>query len=513
MADGLVDQQQGQSGAAARSLPFHLEPGQLPAGGDDPSGFDWREAWYPVQFLRDLDRDRPTPFVLLDRAIVLWWDRSAQAWRAFEDRCPHRLVPLSEGRITEDGLLECPYHGWAFDGTGQCDRIPQAPPDSAACSSPRSCAMTLPTAERQGLLFVYAGDPNRSDRVPIPVVPYLDETPNDWVCMDIMRDLPYDATTLLENVIDSSHICFTHHNTIGKRTNAAPMDLEIADRDRLGFRGIWPEGPRKGTLGSQETIFIAPATLWHDLTLKRGGRTLTVVYATPTRRGQCRTFARFPFAFPSKLPSLVMKLTPQWLSHPSQNGILEDDQIFLHHQERTLETWGPFPNHAQAFYLPTAADALVLAFRQWTEKFKTDPFPGQTLGPILGRRQLLDRYESHTVHCKACRTALARVRQLRTALAIAAAAGWTVAPILAALGLGIGFVASVGAIALASAIGWWRLGALERGFIEGRTVPPRNFPTRTDAKTKAKAIATENATATATNEPAALKSTPTSSVR
>jgi phenylpropionate dioxygenase-like ring-hydroxylating dioxygenase large terminal subunit len=47
------------------------------------------------------------------------------SWRVFADVCPHRLVPLSEGRITPAGLLECPYHGWAFNGQGGCEVIPQ----------------------------------------------------------------------------------------------------------------------------------------------------------------------------------------------------------------------------------------------------------------------------------------------------------------------------------------------------------------------------------------------------
>jgi len=68
---------------------------------------------------------------------------------------------------------------------------------------------------------------------------------------------------------------------------------------KQGFKGVWPEGPRKGTLGRQDTTFIAPALMWHDITTKQFGRSLTVVYATPIRKGECRVFARFPFKFSS----------------------------------------------------------------------------------------------------------------------------------------------------------------------------------------------------------------------
>ena len=86
----------------------------------------WQHAWYPVAFVRDLDPSRPTPFTLMGNDLVLWFERSSGAWRALADVCPHRLVPLSDGRLNAAGELECPYHGWTFNGEGRCTAIPQA---------------------------------------------------------------------------------------------------------------------------------------------------------------------------------------------------------------------------------------------------------------------------------------------------------------------------------------------------------------------------------------------------
>jgi phenylpropionate dioxygenase-like ring-hydroxylating dioxygenase large terminal subunit len=200
------------------------------AGGDEPTKFDPIESWYPVFYIEDLDKLKPTPFTLLDRDLVIWWDGLAQEWRAFDDRCPHRLARLSEGRIAEDGLLECPYHGWAFTGAGTCDRIPQQLPEAKAETSRRACVKSLPTAVEQGLLFIYPGTATRAVETPIPVipVPMVDGKPQDgWVMLNTFRDLPYDALTLLENVLDPSHLPFTHHNSVGKRSNASPVELEV----------------------------------------------------------------------------------------------------------------------------------------------------------------------------------------------------------------------------------------------------------------------------------------------
>ena len=104
-----------------------------------------------------------------------------------------------------------------------------------------------------------------------------------------------------------------------------------------GFSGLWQEGPRRGRLGSQTTHFQAPGLMWHDLTAPGFARFLTVVYATPTRPGECRLFARFPFQFRSPWPARLLGLRPRWLQHIGNHTVLEDDQVFLHWQERVLE--------------------------------------------------------------------------------------------------------------------------------------------------------------------------------
>jgi phenylpropionate dioxygenase-like ring-hydroxylating dioxygenase large terminal subunit len=455
--------------------------GRLP-GGDEVDRFDVLEAWYPLFYLRDLDRSKPQRFTLLDIDLVIWWEPQSAAWRAMEDRCPHRLVPLSEGRITNDGLLECPYHGWAFAGTGECKHIPQQSLGEAAETSQRACVRSFPTAERQGMLFVFPGQAANAESTPIPIIEALEEDPDSWTLFDTFRDLPYDALTLLENVLDPSHLPYTHHNSVGKRENAAPMDLQIIESGKQGFCGTWPEGPRKGKLGTQDTIFIAPNLMWHELTAKQFGRTLTVVYATPIRKGECRLFARFPFQFASKVSALAISLTPRWYSHLGQNMILEDDQIFLHYQEHYLEQQNEV-NIAKAFYMPTKADRFVFEFRQWVNLYQADPFPGQVLPPPQSRAHLLDRYHSHTKNCASCRNALQRIEQIQQILGAIAVVALAISPALTIgatqMGLTTISVAIGNAIVtLLASLGWWGLANLKQRFRDGRQVPPRNLPDR-----------------------------------
>ncbi|MEX1316197.1 MAG: Rieske 2Fe-2S domain-containing protein [Synechococcaceae cyanobacterium] len=373
----------------------------------------WLQQWYAVACLKDLDRRRPFAFTLLDQDLVIWWDATTEHWRAFADVCPHRLVPLSEGRINTRGELECPYHGWSFDGEGRCTAIPQAPEQVAAtaCASGRARCRAYATATAQGLLFVFAGDAAAAAEVPLPLVPLLEEP--GWLVQDTFRDLPMDALTLLENVLDVSHVPFTHHRTVGRRDNAAPVEAELTGHGPGGFTAAWAEGPRRGKLGSQFTTFVAPGLMWHDLDAKGFARFLTVVYATPTHRGTCRLIARFPFQFRSRLPRLLLGLTPRWLQHIGNHTVLEDDQVFLHWQERALASRGGSENFTRACYLPTSADVYVKALHDWIVEHGGEPFPGQSLPPRQGPAPLMDRFEAHTRHCRSCAVAHARIRRWR----------------------------------------------------------------------------------------------------
>jgi phenylpropionate dioxygenase-like ring-hydroxylating dioxygenase large terminal subunit len=459
------------------TLTKSIEINQIPAGGTNPNQFDVLEAWYPIHYIDDLDKSKLTRFTILNKDVVIWWDKQASSWRVFEDKCPHRLVPLSEGRIAEDGLLECPYHGWAFSGNGNCDRIPQQPEGTKAETSQRACVFSFPTVVKQGLLFVFPGKPENAENITIPIIEAIEESPREWVVLNTFRDLPYDALTLLENVSDSSHIPFTHHATVGNRDSVSPVELEVVESGKHGFTGIWQDGPRKGTLGKQDTAFIAPGLVCHDLTSKKFGRTLTVVYATPIRKGECRLFARFPFKFSAKLPAFFIKLTPRWYSHIGNNRVLEDDQIFLHYQERYLEESGGSPNFNKAFYLPTKADSYVSELRKWVNKYDANPFPGESLPPRLSTEELLDRYHSHTKKCGSCSKALMRIKQLKMAIALFIVLAWAMIPLTTLLQTQTVILPlSFSAIFLLFTGAWFGLARLEKRFYQGSEIPPRNLP-------------------------------------
>ncbi|KAF4357542.1 hypothetical protein G4B88_026921 [Cannabis sativa] len=54
----------------------------------------------------DLDKRRPHGKKVMGIDVVVWWDKNESEWKVFDDSCPHRLAPLSEGRIDQWGRLQ-----------------------------------------------------------------------------------------------------------------------------------------------------------------------------------------------------------------------------------------------------------------------------------------------------------------------------------------------------------------------------------------------------------------------
>ncbi|CAM9329150.1 unnamed protein product, partial [Ectocarpus sp. 12 AP-2014] len=97
---------------------------------------------------------QPLSFQLLGKDLVVWRNNEGR-WSAFDDRCPHRAAPLSEGRVEKDGSLLCAYHAWRFDADGKCLSIPQSDRGGKDETNPRACAKLYPTQVAQDMVWVW----------------------------------------------------------------------------------------------------------------------------------------------------------------------------------------------------------------------------------------------------------------------------------------------------------------------------------------------------------------------
>lgn len=164
-----------------------------------------RRAWHCVAHSSEVE-DQPHRVMLLGEFWVLV--RLDGHLRAFVDRCPHRLAPLSAGRVI-DSELQCGYHGWRFDGSGAATEIPALGPK--ATLPPRACLIVaFGVEERFGLVFLAPEQP-RTD------LPSFEgwSNPEFITAVCETRRTNVSASQLIDNFMDAAHFPFVHAATFG----------------------------------------------------------------------------------------------------------------------------------------------------------------------------------------------------------------------------------------------------------------------------------------------------------
>jgi len=140
----------------------------------------------------------------MGQAIALYRNAEGQAL-ALEDRCCHRGVELSRGRVTAQGTLACTYHGWEYDGTGRCTHVPSLPQGTRIPI--KFEVRPYPTCEQDHYVWVWMGDGEPVGKPsPIPGA-------HDYAWRQGTVQVKCNASMFLENMLDGAHVVFTHKGT------------------------------------------------------------------------------------------------------------------------------------------------------------------------------------------------------------------------------------------------------------------------------------------------------------
>src|SRR5437879_5103809 len=94
-------------------------------GPGTPLGNLLRCYWYPIARTPELDVEPVLAVTLLGEHLALYRTDSGKLGLVAQ-RCAHRGASLAYGIPEEEGL-RCPYHGWLYAHTGQCNEQPAEP--------------------------------------------------------------------------------------------------------------------------------------------------------------------------------------------------------------------------------------------------------------------------------------------------------------------------------------------------------------------------------------------------
>ena len=217
------------------------------------------ETWRPVALSREL-RGGPLAVVIDGAPVVLF--RDGDAVRALPDRCPHRMVELSGGRVL-DGEIECPYHGWRFGGDGRCTAVPGLKGPVPAIRVP-----PLHAVEHRGAIHVARGRP----AAPPSAHPFEGGDVVERVVRSSTRSTVLDAA---ENILDATHTHYTHKGLL-RGLSAKRFDVTVdvtggpdwveavytGEPEQQGLVSRLLEGERTRTVGRFRAPGIAELEYW-----------------------------------------------------------------------------------------------------------------------------------------------------------------------------------------------------------------------------------------------------------
>lgn len=168
--------------------------------------------------------------ILLGRPFLLVRDDDGIA-HAFDDHCPHRGIPLSDG--TFDGQeIECCYHGWRFDCEGRCVAIPSLVPDSRV-KTERISVRKFDCKEEDGLVWIHI--PGKGADKPSEV-PRLEKHSGGYKSKTISRPLDCSMDHGIIGLMDPAHGPFVHQAWWWRKQKSIHEKKKRFEPIPLGFR-------------------------------------------------------------------------------------------------------------------------------------------------------------------------------------------------------------------------------------------------------------------------------------
>jgi phenylpropionate dioxygenase-like ring-hydroxylating dioxygenase large terminal subunit len=307
--------------------------------------------WYAVLESREVAAGRPKRTRRMGLDLVFWRD-GAGAVHALSDVCPHRGAALSGGKVRGD-CVQCPFHGFEFDGQGHCRTVPAN--GRAAPAARQIRASHLVTAEAHGFVFVWWGDQDAVRGAPR----FFDDLAG-LASATVRDDWSTHYSRAIENQLDVAHLPFVHYNNIGRggRTlvDGPLVEWQDPDRFRVYVFNRLDDGsaPRRADELARPDVpfwldFIFP-NVWQN---HISATTRVVVAFAPVDDEHCVLYLRFyqGFVRVPVLDRLVARLA------------MPTNKYIVHQDRRVVQTQVPKRPELRGGEKLIQADGPIVAYR------------------------------------------------------------------------------------------------------------------------------------------------------
>ena len=328
-----------------------------------------RDYWYAAALASEVTTRQPIARTILGERLVLYRDGSRVV--CLSDRCLHRNAPLSAGVILPGGCIACPYHGWTYDGAGQCVTIPSQ--SEGAPIDPSFRLRAWHAQEHAGLVWVWMGD-DVPTREPFAMPGWAQP---GWGAYYMVTPFSNGVTNLVENFMDVPHTVFVHRGwfrnpkrqpvrTLVERTADSVLVTYDQPADSIGFTGRILNPKNLPMVHTDK--FYMPNVTRVDYTFGAERAFVITSTCTPRQLYDTLVYTLISFQLGNPLFLALGRMLLPWYTR----RVIEQDVQIMKLQGESLAY------HGTSRFRSSAADLLhehIEALRGAAEQCVTEPLP------------------------------------------------------------------------------------------------------------------------------------------
>ncbi|XP_068212938.1 cholesterol 7-desaturase nvd isoform X3 [Palaemon carinicauda] len=359
---GCLSSQDGKSLAGKiRRMQKLRKTGDLPAS--YPNG------WFAIAESRNVAAGQVIPVNALGEALAVFRSTEGEA-HVVDAYCPHLGANMAVGGVVKGNSLECPFHGWQFDGTdGACVHIPNC------AKVPRTATVKKwESREMNGFIFVWYDAENREPTWEITEIEEI--TTNKWTYRGrTSHEVLAHIQEIPENGADVAHLLHLHRPNIFKGSDLrdAFADNQVLDVAQHVWDGEWRARP-------EPESHTAELKVTHTFALFGGKFKILSMTVTAEQIGPGVVHLHLNTSLGSAV--LIQVVTPveplrQKIVHQfySSSSFIAPYAKFVllceaRHLERDIMIWNNKQYKAQPMYVKE--DRFLKKFRQWYSQFYSE---------------------------------------------------------------------------------------------------------------------------------------------
>ena len=329
--------------------------------------------WYVVELERNLKPGQIKSVRFWKKNIAIYRDNDGDL-HAVEDRCAHRQLPISAGYVDGKNIV-CTYHGWKYNGCGKCVEMSHEL-GKGRTKMPKINIRSYPLKAQWGLIWLFPGDPELADSVPLPKIPQLDcEQPWPFSPIDVTINAHFSM--IVENVCDFNHEHLHRH----KQPFAKPVLRDWKQDDgsiRVYYDTKFDQSPIAKLFIEDGGKNLNDIEIWYQYPYQGsdiGGQYIHWLFMLPEDERTTRCFFVFLFG-PIHLP-LINRKIPEFLRKPILwftnkwyiEPLLGEDKWAL---ELEQEGFDQHPETAQIELNPALIHFQKLSLKKWHEYIQAE---------------------------------------------------------------------------------------------------------------------------------------------